>query len=61
MNAQDLFEGVVHRAERLVGHRQPRTVPDADDDRYVAQSGSSWTVEELTALARESLVEDPDD
>jgi hypothetical protein len=61
MNAQDLFEEVVHRAEQLVGHRQPRTGPDTDEDRYVAQSGSSWTVEELTALARESLVEDTDD
>jgi hypothetical protein len=61
MFGQHLFEDVMHRAVELVGHRQPLTDPAQDEGRYVALTGSSWTVEELTALARESLVDEPED
>ncbi|MFN8517814.1 MAG: hypothetical protein U0667_00175 [Chloroflexota bacterium] len=61
MFAQQLFEDVVLRAAVLVSRRQPTTDVESDGDRYVAASGSSWTVEELVALARESLVDEPED
>ena len=62
MNAQHLFVEVVQRAEHLIGRGRPLADDiDTHEDRYVAQPGSTWTVEELTALARESLIGDPED
>jgi hypothetical protein len=64
MNAQRLVEQVVHRVAELVTHgtqAPPRTDRHPAEDRYEAPSGSSWTVEELTTLARESMVDEPED
>jgi hypothetical protein len=50
-------------ATTLAGQPAPprAEATDAAEDRYVAASGSSWTIAELTALARDCLVDEPED
>jgi hypothetical protein len=52
---------ILHLPDRRTGAKRALREPGETRDRYVADSGASWTVEELRALARDVLLEEPED